>query len=366
MLYYEFIEKYLRINEFSPLVTGDFMPGNNGLYGEEETIYRNMSHWLVLFCDVGNSMKQSSILPLAQKAFEAYSQGRVSGGTYQARFSEKDASNGLIGSAWVMEGMEALSRLPGISVDDVEHLHAIATEISQLYIWDENNTYILNVVEPDGRQASTDRTFNHQLWLVASIYISALGSKKPDLLDKCQGFIDNLDRLMKTNKHGLVYHTLGVYPHFHRTFLKRILSPAYKKEMIQKEYGYHAFNLLGYVRILISYSSDTLYEKLRELVLECNSDEFWRRQKDNEFGSTYNPVGLEVAAAASIFKYDELVLRALNYHFENFFDSSTYKFSGGSDEPTLNARLYEITYLRPDLKGRLYFDEETRLWRLLA
>ncbi len=366
MHYYDFIEKYLNTNEFSPIVTGEFVPGNNGLYGEVETIYRNMSHWLVLFCDAGDSMKQSSILPLARKAFSAYSHGRASGGTYQARFSDKDSSNGLIGSAWVLEGMEALSRLPGIAVNDVDHLQAIATELSQLYIWDDNNSFILNVVEPDGRQTTTDRTFNHQLWLVVSIYICALWSQNSKLLDRCKGFIDNINRLMKTNNRGLVYHTLGIYPHFHRTFLKRVMSPAYRKEMIHKEYGYHAFNLLGYVRLIRSCRSEALYEKMRALVEGCNSDRFWNSQRDNEFGSTYNPVGLEVAAAASIFKNDDLVLRALNYHFQNFFDISSYKFSGGSDEATLNARLYEITYLCSDIKRRLDFDEETRQWRLVV
>jgi hypothetical protein len=365
MRYYDFIEKYLKTNEFSPIVRGEFLPGNNGLYGEVETIYRNMSHWLVLFCDAGDSIKQSSIVPLAKEAFDTYTQGRTTGGTYQARFSEKDASNGLIGSAWVLEGIEALSRLPGIGVNDLDYLQTIATEISQLYIWDENKNYILNVVEPDGRQVTTDRTFNHQLWLVASIYVSALWSENLSLMDKCKGFINNLDSLMKTNNRGLVYHTLGVYPHYHRTFLKRILSAAYRNEMIHKEYGYHAFNLLGYVRILRLCRPDTLCEKTRALVEVCNNDEFWGRQRDNKFGSTYNPVGLEVAAAASIFKDDKLVLRALNYHFQNFFDTSIYKFTGGSDEPTLNARLYEMTYLRPDIKGRLDFDEERRQWRLI-
>lgn len=366
MKYSQFIAAFIQKNEFSPLVSGEFMAGNNGLYSERETNFRNMCHWILLLLDVQDDSLGELRNLWIEKAIQNLLDNAPERGVYPARCSNKDSSNGLIGSAWILEGIVQIFLRGDISQTQRDTICLIVNSLVSSYPWDERLAIWPNIVEPDGKLLGVDRTFNHQLWFAASNAEVGEILGNAEALAHANKFVSTLNSLMKLNFHGLVYHTLGIYPHFHRTLIKRIISSAYRSEMNTKEYGYHAFNLLGFIRLYKVFGGSELEGIIAKLLKPCLTEDFWQNQEGNSFGSTYNPVGIEVAVAASYFSNDDLVLKGLNYHFKTHFDKDADVFFGGYDLPTLNARLYEMTYLHPDYKNRLIYSKKENEWSLNA
>lgn len=364
MKYNQFISSFVLHNEFSPFTCNEFRSGNNGLYSEQETIFRNMCHWIVLLLDVQDDSLENLKRLWVGRATEILLENKPKYGVYRARNSDKDSSNGLIGSAWILEGVVRLWSSNLISKNQIDAIKTIANEMISNYPWSERQSIWPNIVEPDGTLLPIDRTFNHQLWFAGSNAEVGRALDNEDAFAHARVFVANLKSLMKINSRRLVYHTLGIYPHFHRTLIKRIISPDYRSEMKAKEYGYHAFNLLGFIRLYKIFGGADIEEIILKLLRPCFSEVFWEHQEGNVFGSSYNPVGIEVAVAASHFRNDQLVLKGLNYHFNAHYDKNARIFLGGFDLPTLNARIYEMTYLHSYYKDNLYYSEEDNAWSL--
>mgnify|MGYP000644990513 CR=1 FL=1 len=130
-----------------------------------------------------------------------------------------------------------------------------------------------------------------------------------------------------------------------------------------KEWGYHAFNLLGIVRILKNKQDDVLYKKLIQLTKVCDTPIFWKMQKGNIYGTHYNPVGIEVAVARDFLGYSiESVCEALNFHFQECFLENIFSFQSDFDQATLNARVYEMKYLTKETKSKIFFCQKKNRW----
>lgn len=354
--YLEFIQRYVNSNSFGPISEGGIKSGVNGLYGEKETIYRNLAHWSCLLMECG-SLYENEIDNGLAFLINSYDYK----GSYVARDSIKNKSNGLIGTSWIIE---AVAKYETWSQENKHDLVKPFSDLISRYHFDSDKGIWDDFVEPDGSKCGIDRTFNHQLWFACAVAELVSFSNKKEFQSNVPVFIDKLATNLKCNMNGAIYHTLGCYPHYHRTLLKRIISKKYRADMNQKEWGYHAFNLLGFVRLGRAVGGNDLIDKHVNRLLDLvKGKKFWSAQRNNPYSSSYNPVGLEIAAALScqLKGYQESV-SALNFHFKSHFDSKKFEFYGSSDDATLNARFYEIIYISEELKSILYFDDESNEW----
>ncbi|HCG6027475.1 TPA: hypothetical protein NJ059_002503 [Vibrio parahaemolyticus] len=363
MNYFDFIDKFVTSSPFFPY-KDNIITGCNGLYGETETSYRILSHWSMLLNDC--SLDTEFLSGFVDLFLSEFYKHDLSIGPYKARYSEKkDTSNGLIGTAWNVEGIISTIMLCNklhdkdqIKRDLIDLLPAILKH----YSYNEHKSNWPNIIEPNGEKLGLDRTFNHQLWFATSKLQAGIFLDDEDISYDASKFLDNLAVNLKHNHVGAFYHTLGSFPHYHKTLIKRLISSKYRKDMLLKEYGYHGFNLLGLVRAF-DYGRLELKSILERELKITTKKRFIKNQNDNKYGSSYNPVGLEIAAAISKLKYnDNNILFWLNYHFANFFDSKNFVFCNSSDIPTLNARLYEMTYLNNKTKDILRYDLNENLW----
>ncbi|OOE39371.1 hypothetical protein, partial [Salinivibrio kushneri] len=104
MTYYEFVSNYFEKTPFFRVLNDEIQTGSNGLYGEKETPYRILSHWSKIIKDASLSYDfLAHFVGFFREYFEMHD---VRIGPYKARYtSKKDTSNGLIGTAWNIEGM---------------------------------------------------------------------------------------------------------------------------------------------------------------------------------------------------------------------------------------------------------------------
>ncbi|CAK3654459.1 Agl cluster protein AglQ [Vibrio crassostreae] len=365
MNYIDFISEFLKRSPFFPK-KDRITTGTNGLYGEVETSYRILSHWSLLIKD--SQIGKDRVVDFIDLFLNEFENHDLEVGPFKARDSlTKDTSNGLIGTAWNIEGIVSvidLCRMYSLTEyrDSETTLLKMIRDIYSHYNYSQIDCNWPNVVEPDGKLLGLDRTFNHQLWFAASKYQSYKLLAPNESLEDVSHFINNLHVNQKTNHVGTIYHTLGTYPHYHKTFIKRLISRAYRVEMVQKEYGYHGFNLLAFVRLYNDGKKEIL-GRIVESLKVTKADNFRANQENNRYGSSYNPVGLEIAAAISYTSFDDPdILFWINHHFSNHFDETIFQFKNSHDLPTLNARLYELTYINQETKDILQYDVSENLW----
>ena len=358
MKYIEFFKTYWLLNPCSPVVAGKVVAGNNGLYGEPETVYRNAAHWLLI------AKYLREVDPSTERFIKEMIDLFLCDGSnhlpFIARKSSKNRSNGIIGTAWIVE---SLSEFIGVECYRSRELENLCRSLLKVVPFDNKKGVWTKIVEPDGSYLEIDRTFNHQLWMNMAHHKFLQSSEDTGLRSRTLIFDNMLSKNLKTNKFGLVYHTLGAFPHFQKTYLKRILSKNYRESMLVKEFGYHAFNLLALSKIYQLSGSEKLRILLTELVSICEFPNFWSNQLDNCFGSHYNPVGLELAVVIDRLELDKsFLLRSLNFHFHHCFDANTFSFKSDSDGATLNARVYELIGLSRRTKDSLRFSVDSNTW----
>lgn len=340
--YSSFMAKVLERSKYSPYVTNGVVPGCNGLYGEPELPIRNLCHWSMVEADAGGGQYKCRDELIAELS-------SMSSFPPKFRQSSKDSCNGLIGMAWLLEAVSyCLSKEEIISTITFPALERYLRSLN----FDRSKGVWRAVLDSNGCLRGMDRTFNHQLWF--GVCLSRFSKKAGfDLgVEQSEAFIGSVRRNLHIQRGGLIYHTLNIYPDFHKTFAKRILKKNYRKEMNKKEFGYQYFNLLQLGSALPDMPNG---------VDMFGRKNFMSEIEENEYASTYNPVGLEVAAYRSGFNV-EGALAGLNYHFNRFFDSESFMFGGGSDEVTLNARVYELCYLESSFKERLMYSAHDNIW----
>lgn len=357
MSYYDFIELYWNKNHFSPKVLGEIVSGQNGLYFEKETIFRNAAHWMLVCKEIKS--KNTEAHEFIIETLNLFLEHEPKSGSYFARNSAKDKSNGLIGSAWIVE---SLSEFSNPEYDLNINIPKITTKLLLRYPFDHKKGIWTKIVEPDGNLGNIDRTFNHQLWMCMAHYELLKHTFNEELQKRVNSFTKNLFKNLKLNRYGMVYHTLGIYPHYHRTMIKRLLNSKYRSDMNLKEWGYHGFNLLALAKIY-NITNLEIFRITVVKLLKFVNDTFWEEQLNNKYGSTYNPVGIEIAVALDIIGEPiESVCAALNFHFNQCFDVESFTFINSPDKPTLNARLYELTFLSEKTKNSIYYNQYSNKW----
>lgn len=360
--------------------------GNNGPYFDVETNLRNIAHWCVIFSDYylhsRNPAYKNYVIVLANEIIS--SKYYYQAGVYKCRECVgKDEMNGVIGAAWIIEGLVAASKATG-NMEYYERAKHVFLAIKFNYkmgLW--------NRISLNGETLSIDATFNHQLWFAAAGALINNFKKDQSIQDMVNRFIKKLPDNITIRKNGRIGHftyndkngilnkPVLLYKNI-KSFVGEVKN---SQSLAYKEAGYQTFNLLGMallqdnVSYPISFFKSRKFKKCIQYVFSeeffdalCNAD----RTKDsthvpsqlnvsfNVFSFAYNSPAFELPRVIKCFcngerSYEEIIKRFMEKQKELTYDNSKHLFSKNTDDPyTLTARIYE------------FIDNNENYWRCVA
>lgn len=357
-------------------------PGNNGPYNHKETILRNSCHWIIIFSrlyqETNNEIYFRAINDLSSCFFSKTA--RPYGFSFHHRdVFGKDSSNGLIGQAWTFEALYECY----LTFNQDKYLK-LAEEVFNLHKFDFVNG-LWHILDINGQVLDIDAAFNHQLWFA---YASSLVIPSENRnFAKIETFLNSLDLNLRLIDKGVVYHPIDRYalPNLLRTnetfliktkrILKNLLFQNYRKNfflgkgeilsrwkklIFVKSYGYHAFNMLAFVKLEKLIPSHPFWksENYQKMINVLLDSEFLLRNENNKYSYPYNPTGFETAFVIYEKHIDEnmlnLVSDHINIQFRYNFEYDTFRFSkNNNDSETLTARLYELLSLPPEVLRKI-------------
>ena len=328
-----------------------YMPsGHNGSYHDKETPVRNTAHWIISFTKAYNLTKRKCFYDAVVLALSYLKDKnlRPSGKSYICRIKEsKDKCNGLIGQAWVIEGL-----IEGYNLTNDIEVYKLACDIFLLHPFcDKKNLW--HRVEPNGKILSIDTTFNHQLWFAMS-GLKIVKSQNNKLIKKrCFDFFNSIYKNIKIHKNGRIGQSiqLGFKEDIIKYNLKKILKRDQLKYMKLKEIGYHSFNTYAFSIINELYPEIDFFQSssyIKILKYLC-SNEYMENIYVSEYGFKYNPPGFEVLKTYLINKgylsnISHFIQELLDYHIKYNFDHIKCSFVNNvHDKNTSSARIYELS-----------------------
>jgi hypothetical protein len=108
MNFYDFLSEFIDTVRKKDGYINHFKGGHNGLYNDPETPIRNTCHYIKIISFLMSSSKEMQVKYLVElERFESYILNNFFYGyTYECRNKKgKDSANGIIGTAWVAEGL---------------------------------------------------------------------------------------------------------------------------------------------------------------------------------------------------------------------------------------------------------------------
>lgn len=352
------------------VATGMAYTGINGPYDDPETEVRNLSHLLVIasieYSKYGMRNYYNAIVNIADRILAM----KDSTGIYIMRMKgEKDRCNGVIGHAWLIEGL----------------LYAYKVTNEEKYLKECKNIINKHDFNYDiglwGRPLekanddSIDYTFNHQLWYAATLLEANQYLKDEKLTEEFKCFCLKLSNNFKVGLNGRIVH--GIFNRLnkkqkYREVLKYYIFCLYeiigRRSFKYKEEGYHMFNIMAFARIFVidEYAPIFKCNKVRKALSYCNSSSLYegllssKLQEDlsghgkitkkeeseiNIYGFPYNVPGFEIKYVAQAFKgiiEKEQEDRLLNNQMNLIFcaDKDNYLLRC-HDKITIQYRVYE-------------------------
>lgn len=334
------------------LADGSFPPGHNGPYNDPETPIRNTAHMLFALSRLYRVTQDEELLVPIERAFKYLISNEYRdqlSGAYVSRLNkDKDLTNGVIGHAWVIEAFVEASHVLGEEAyNEAEKLANIHEFLPQISVWSR--------VTPEGKKATEDVTFNHQLWFAAAC--SGL-HRSPEIIKNVTQFLSvNLGQL-ETYSDGIIYHRsfLGSYKgylslspfRFARKLYARVRQNAQRSSLYLKSVGYHAFNLHAFAIISNNLPDLSLYEiyDINRLFEATAPKSFEDNLQKQDYGLRYNPSGIELAFALKTFKGEEGdIEKWLKVQSKYTMNDHGFLLKGSKDSATAKARLYEASRL---------------------
>lgn len=335
--------------------------GHNGPYMDLESPVRNSAHWLVTmslaFHLTGDENFRHAGTALA-RYLTADAPSVDSVNIHRQRFP-KDWTNGIIGPAWLSEGLVAASRYLGLTSAAV----AGAAGLRRLGFDDARGLW--KTFDPSTGSHGIDRTVNHQL------YCSAIAAEFPDdetLHNRVQRFVEvALPRHVRVDEDGLLEHHLAddlgrrvgrrVVEAVRLRLGSRVHRAALRHGAVadrdQRNRGYHLFSLYAAFRLGSSYGSLDIMDmpavhSAAKTLMSLTADTAYR---DNVYTFGYNPPGFELpfVALRSHEREESLSLTAhemLKAQLNRTLDQEVGLFTRSTSDPlTLAARAFELGYL---------------------
>lgn len=332
---------------------GEFPAGHNGPYRDAETPVRNTAHWLTTLCYLYHHTGERRWYDGGHRAsaFLLNEVARPRATVFHCRTNPmKDATNGVIGQAWAIEGLITAGTVLGR-----EDAWRVAREVFFLHPFaDEQGVW--STVGIDGSEQAVDTTFNHQLWFAA---IGALlDDREADA--RAWRFLDRVGSRVQIYRQGIVYHRsrVPVSANGKSTKLRGVLRTTRSalsalkgaRALRSKSVGYHAFNLYALALLKKRFPAHDFWTSHRfgRMLNVTTLRSFVRDLPKSAYGYPYNPPGIELAFTGEVFglgrDYREVWLRRQT--------QMTYNRTTGElltrmtpDVVTSAARIYEATRL---------------------
>ncbi|WP_394193707.1 hypothetical protein [Pseudoalteromonas atlantica] len=301
----------------------------NGPYSDPETPLRVLSHLL----KINSYLYQST----GENKYEARAKGLFSlakiitddFAVLVFRNKEgKDSSNGLIGPAWLLEGLIHANKNFG---DDV-YLNAAKKVYSQFHFDEQHRVWSF----PEKGEYILDPTFNHQLWFATQGL--KLGCKNSI------SFLENFIPRIKINK-GVIFHLTPLRTDASIEGLRQYIRfLKYKNSLNEKSVAYNAFNLLALsecylVDKSLNVWSNNNFKKL--LKLDINS-QYFDVLKKSKYGLSYNPQAPAYITFGKLFQ-DKIKNDYLKQHKVSFSKLLTHEINPSDN--LLKIRNYEYITL---------------------
>lgn len=344
--------------------------GHNGPYYDFEQPIRNISHWACVFSKyyeiTGDILYRSALEKLAEEFLKT--DNLVDGRSCVCRIKcGKDKTNGVMGQAWVIEGLLACAKTLG---SDLYYNKAVTLFKVQRF---DHKYGIWSVIETDGRDFGFDITFNHQLWFAAA-GSEIISYKYDEVIDsQIKRFLECAKKFLYVHPNGLIFHFLKYTPNFRswRWFWRTYKGAEQglnngKPSLIYKEEGYHLFSVYAFAILFETYSKNEFFqlEKVKSAIMYAFDEDFLRRLSNtdcsldnthirkktditvNAYGYPYNSPAFELPYISKVFgkrDYSELINFLIDEQFRITYSETEKRFSKNTeDAETLNARLYEL------------------------
>lgn len=258
-------------------------PGHNGPYGEKEDVLRVKAQYILCL---------RGVVPVEVAHDYLLSLSRWD--KISLRESAKDSHNGVIGPAWLILAVKALS-LFGPLIHRSEAT-LILTRLTELYSIESDK------IKYNGK---VDTTLNHQLWALYSL-LGCRNQLRQKLISQYYVIRDNLH----FDTDGFLIHRIFkskikyVVEIFKDYFLQRGLEK-------ERRVCYHFYNLIVILPIAIHLDDRDFVHAIKLNLQRVLSYPMLRRIVfESKFGIFYNPVLLHISALCEYLKIED------NYRFE--------------------------------------------------
>ena len=185
------------------VASGHVESGINGPYDDSETEVRNLAHLMVIASIEYLKYGKNEYLPLISKMANEVMAMREPSGVYNMRLKEgKDQCNGVIGHAWLIEGLIYAYKVTKDRryLEECDRIASMHEFQPRLGLWG-------CPLKGNGDEA-IDVTLNHQLWYAYALFELNRYLKKEEYKIQCRLFLDCLYKNFKVNANGRVAHQI--------------------------------------------------------------------------------------------------------------------------------------------------------------
>lgn len=345
--------------------------GHNGPYYDFELPIRNTSHWACIFSKyyeiTGNVLYHSAVEKLAEEFIKT--ENLIDGQSCACRIKcGKDKTNGVMGQAWVIEGLLACAKTLN---NDLFYNKAVTLFKVQRF---DTKYGLWSVIETDGRDFGFDITFNHQLWFAAAGSEIIAYKYDEEIDEQIKKFLECAKDFLYVHSNGLIFHFLKYTPKIRswRWFWKTYWGAEQglkngKPSLVYKEEGYHLFSVYAFAILFETYGENDFFqmEKVKSAIKYAFDEDFLMRLSNtdclldnthickttdkmvNAYGYPYNSPAFELPYISQVFgengNHDKLIDFLMDEQFRITYNESEGRFSKNTEDvETLNARLYEL------------------------
>ena len=249
----------------------------NGPYMDHETPLRTASHMIKINAYLYKKQNNNLYKFRLEKLFLLLEELTDSFETLIFRKTkDKDSMNGLIGPAWLIEGLHYAYEVTKNEkyLDAAENVYKSFEFNTEEVVW-----YFKN----DSGEYVLDPTFNHQLWFATQ----ALKLR----CENGQAFLEKFIPRIKIDK-GIIFHLTPLNTRFSpegmRQFLRYI---KYRNKLTEKSVSYHAFNLIAICNCYRLTKNNPVWQSKNFSLLQNLrvSESMFNIIATSKYGLSYNP-----------------------------------------------------------------------------
>lgn len=329
--------------------------GCNGPYNEIDTPMRNTANWCCtysyLYLKYGEEQYKIVLEKFRDFLLDEYNYG-ISGAAI-CRDNPVDKTNGLVGQAWVIEGIVSLYKV--FKTGDILD-KAISIYKSQQFNSDKG---LWVTIDADG-SSSNDIAFNHHIWFAAAGMMISSCRHDEKIEYEINRFLDKASDNCIVHPNGILYHycnprkgNMAEIKHRIRPWATLLKVNSRYSRFYTLEKGYHLFDLYGFALLSLCYGNHNFFKtkKFDKALRKLSDLKFLTSLSSasaiNEYAFPYNSPAFEYPFISKAFHcYNEDIANKLwEIQMDLFYNVGQKMFSKKTnDKLTLTARMYE--YLR--------------------